>query len=208
MSINQQGDNTWKELARVYKLNNIYIQELEVSSKQFKEFGAERLVISFYKEMGYNVEKIRSSHYIASNHKKINQILVWYKDLIEKREQGETGAPDLIAYKNSKNWVFVEVKAYNDTVRPTQLTWYKNHQNFPIRICIVLPKVDSKNIYIAKKGNVPCKHQFVDLYKNRDTGKTCELKDIKKENHGNIVYLHGHMIGFKCKICGLFIPLK
>lgn len=187
----------------IHNLNNIYVQELDVNPQQFRKLRAERIVMAFYIGLGYKVEKVMSSHNIASNHDKVNKILTWYKNLIENREAGENGMPDLIVYKNSIDWFFVEVKAYNDAVRPIQLIWYKKHQKYPVRICIVSPNKDSKHTYTAKNENVPCKHQFIELYRS-DTGKICPIENIKKERSGSLVYLHGHFIGWKCKKCGLF----
>lgn len=197
--INKENNNF-----QIYNLNNIYLQELDVTPKQFKELGAERIVMAFYTELGYKVEKVMSSHNIASKHEEVSKVLKWYKELLWDREAGETGMPDLITYKNSNDWFFVEVKAYNDTVRTNQLIWYKKHQKYPILICVVSPNKNLKQAYTARKGSIPCKHDFIELYKS-DTGEICPIEKLKKENRSGTIYLHGHFIGWRCKKCGVFI---
>ena len=196
---------------QIHQLRNIYIQELPVSPTQFQKYKAEVLVISFYRSKGYEVEKIMSSHNIFSKHEEVSKILRWYKSLIIRKELGENGIPDLIVYKNAKDWFFVEVKAYNDTVRPIQLIWYRKHQQYPIRICLVLPSKNSKNLYIAKKQDIRCNHpSLIEVYKRKDgttfTFSNKELsnhKDIKGKRIGHT--LLGSWIGDKCEKCGMFI---
>lgn len=177
---------------------------MEVNPEQLKKIGSELLVMAFYKELGYEVEKNKSNHRIDSNHEKIIKILPEYSNLIKSRELGERGMPDLIVYKTAMDWFFVEVKAYNDTVRLIQLEWYKNHPKYPIHICVVLPNESSKNIYIAKEKYIPCKHSFDELYQMKN-GETCFEKDLKVEHRNGVNYINAHLIGYKCKKCGYYI---
>lgn len=112
---------------------------------------SEKVVRSYFEDMGYNVHKLRGADIGAKSY------LEGHFDFFDNMEIGEAGMPDffvdkmyhkLMPGKESKSktiteksikgdYRFVEVKSDNGGLRMNQLKWIGQHPHIPIEVIIV-----------------------------------------------------------------------
>lgn len=155
----EQNEEIIKLFSSGSNLENVRVEFIRIHTEYKTIF--EKLAIKYYEEKGFTAFNFQSQLY----YKIPKEILEEIKPILNSK--GLKGAPDLIVIdKNKINgpFFFVEVKGNGDSLRKSQIIWYKNHPTYLIKILFIDQVFDKEYKEIRNEGFSP---KFVEKLKTK-----------------------------------------